>query len=234
MKGNNSVSVFPLQSLIFTVMLTFLCCIFSACASGADRKSRRESLFTVASPQEAVYNGRQQAISYLYAGEGKPDIVYYASQRDRAEDRRGSRTAPLDAGRYYVRLIRPGTGKAQNTREFYAEFIILKRPVRIQARENQQAVYNGDPKRVQASAEPAVSLSFSYYPNRELLEAAKSSAADTPQGQSTITRTFRGYRRIETAPSEQGTYYVWIYFGGDKNHESASAEVEFTILPPGE
>ena len=47
-----------------------------------------------------------------------------------------------------------------------------------------------------------------------------------------LAEIFRGYKRVERAPTEQGTYYVLVYFSGDKNHEPAKAKVEFTILPP--
>ena len=114
------------------------------------------------------------------------------------------------------------------------KFLQIKRPVNIVAEETQFAIFNGDPKRIRAASEPAVTLSFSYYPNLELLETAKKSAINNPPGQSTVTQTFAGYRRVDRAPSEMGTYYVWIYYPGDKNNESASVDVEFTILPPRE
>ena len=239
MKKNNSCGVFPKLFLFGAILLT-ASGLFFACASskvhhtGQEQEYEFEYLFEVKSPQEVIYNGLPHAISYIYTGTEKPDIIYYTSSMDQAEDRRGSRTDPTDSGTYYVRLIRPGTGKNTPAKEFYAIFIILKRPVNIEAEESQFAVFNGDPKRIRASAIPNVALSFSYYPNMELLETAKKSAANNPPGQSTFTRTFAGYRRIDRAPSEQGTYYVWIYYPGDKNNESASLDVEFTILPPRE
>jgi hypothetical protein len=87
---------------------------------------------------------------------------------------------------------------------------------------------------VQAEAEPPVLLSYFYYPNQELRDTAVRAAEETVRS-GNIARPaveFRGYRRVDRAPIEQGTYYVWIYFPGDENHLSTSANVEFTILPP--
>lgn len=225
------------RTFVSIAMLLIAAGFFSACASETEAVSQeieKTYLFEVESPQQVWYNGKPQAISYLYTGETKPDIIYYNSQSDQAEDRRGSRADPVNAGAYFVRLIRPGSDKTAPVKEFYAMFIIQKRPVKIEAEKPQAAVYDGNPKRIHATAEPAVPLSFSYYPNLELMETAKKSAAETSPGQSTFTQTFRGYRRIDRAPTEQGTYYVWIHYPGDENNESASLDVVFTILPPAE
>lgn len=209
---------------------------FFACASkpaiAADEEPEEVYIFEVTSPQYLVYSGKPQAISYLYTGEEQPDIVYFTSETDRAEDRRGSRSDPVKPGVYYVRLIRPAKGRNNPAKEYFAEFYILRCPVVIKAEKTQKAVYNGDPKRIQASVEPDLPLAYSYYPNLELMEAAKKSAEETHPGQNTITQTFKGYRRVDRAPSEPGTYYVWIYFPGNETYRPASADVEFIILPP--
>lgn len=227
-------SVF-LRAFIFFGVLPVIFAALSACASSGSSMIDEDELafpLEVPSPQDVVYNGRPQRISYTYEGEGRPEIIYYLSSSDLAEDRRGSRAEPVNSGTYYVRLIRPSKGRNTPPREFYAVLNILKQPVRIRVLRKQEAIYNGDPKRVEAVSEPYKPLAFSYFPNQELLEAAKKTSADTPPGQSvTITHTFKGYRRIDMAPSEQGTYYVWIYYPGDRNYQSASVEVEFTILP---
>ena len=232
------------NSLGKTLLILAIAGIISACASAfvsgsktapAGKEDKDEvQLFEVRSPQELVYNGKPQGIPYLYNGQDKIDITYFTSPRDRMDDRRGTQSEPVDVGIYYVRLIRPGKGKTVPAKEVFANLNIVKRPVKITAAKTQEAVYDGDPKRIQAAAEPSVSLSYSYYPNLELLETAKKSTAETPQGQSTITQTFRGYRRIDRAPSEPGTYYVWIYYPGDNNNETASLDVVLTIFPPEE
>jgi hypothetical protein len=231
-----------LWGLVIAVTLPALIGIYSACASSApgDVKSNTNEkkeqddifLFEVRSPQDLVYNGKRQAISYLFTGEGKPDIVYYTSQKDRTEDRGGSRTDPMNAGTYYVRLLRPGKGKTIPAKEFFAILNIKKHPVKIEGVKIQEALFDGNPKRVEASVEPQVPLAYSYYPNAELMEAAKKSASETSPGQNTMVQSFRGYRRIDTPPSEPGTYYVWIYYPGGDNYDEATLDVVFTILPP--
>ena len=225
-----------------TLLILAITGIISACASVSGSKTAQAGkedkedvqLFEVRSPQELVYNGKPQGIRYLYNGHDKIDITYFDSPRDRMDDRRGTQSEPVDVGTYYVRLIRPGRGNTVPVKEVFANLSIVKRPVKITAAKYQEALYDGDPKRIQATVEPSVSLSFSYYPNLELLETAKKSTTETTPGQSTITQSFRGYRRIDRAPSEPGTYYVWIYYAGDNNNESASLEVELTIIPPEE
>ena len=233
-----------LPGLIIALTLPIAAGILTACASPAPapvsaghniappQEQEELYLFEVRSPQDLVYNGKKQGISYYFTGDGKPDIVYYTSQKDRAEDREGSRTDPVDAGTYYVRLVRPARGKTIPAEEFFAILNIKKLPVKIEAAKTQQAVYDGNPKRVEALATPQLPLSFSYYPNTELMETAKRSASEAEPGQNTMVQSFRGYKRINTAPIEQGTYYVWIYYPGDDNHEAASLDVEFTIVPP--
>ena len=218
-----------LRALVLSALLMLL---FSACAGG--KASLRNPRLFVDSPQEAVYNGQAQAISVRYTGEKAPEILYYPSPEARKEGRAGSSGAPVRAGTYYVRVRYPGGNGHGPAEEVLAELRIHKRPVKIQAEEVQAAYYNGDPKRVLARAQPHVPLSYSYYPNRELRETAQRTEREAATANSgrAPSGTFSGYRRVERAPVEQGTYYVWVYFPGDDNHEPAHADVEFTILPP--
>ncbi|MCL2319044.1 MAG: hypothetical protein FWC45_03085 [Treponema sp.] len=182
----------------------------------------------VPSPQEAVYDGEPHPLSFTFSGEPRPEVVYYPSAPDRDADRYGSYAPPIQAGTYYVRISLPGE-------DIYGELRILRRPVTIAAAAFQQAVYDGNPKRVEAAVQPPVPLSYSYYPNRELRDAAINAAEEINQNEDftrSLTETFRGYKRVERAPIELGTYYVWIYFPGDENNKSAQANVEFTIVPP--
>ena len=191
----------------------------------------------VKSSQELVYNGKPQPVSFHYIGEKVPIVIYYHSPEARKEGREGSSSAPVRAGTYYVRVvIYPGEHEHIPVEEVFVEYRILKQPVKIEAEEFQEAFYNGNPKRIQARADPPVPLSYSYYPNRELMETAQRSVEESAlRGNSAprpITETYRGYRRVERAPIERGIYYVWIYYPGDENHEAAHANVEFTILAP--
>ena len=225
-----------LRALAFAAFPLFLTGVFPSCASGKTTVIEKQGIqLIVNSPQEAVYNGEPQPISFYYTGEEDPDIIYYPSREARKEDREGSSTTPVQAGTYYVYLRHPGGNEDVSGEEILAEYQILKRPVKIETEEKQQAHYDGNPKRVQARAEPPVSLSYSYYPNRELRETAQRAVRETASRRDStkrLTQTFRGYRRVERAPVEQGIYYVWIFFPGDNNHEAAHANVEFTILPP--
>ena len=228
-----------LKTLVLTGMLLGGVWFLSACAGGnaagggAGTNQSGEALTRVLTPQEVVYNGKPQSISYQYTGSVPLDIVYYSSIRDRTDDRRGSRTAPVNAGTYYVRVRRPGTS-AFPARDFPVELRILKLPVKIEAARTQEDFYNGNQKRIQAEANPPVTLSYSYYPTLELRNLAMRAATEGPQGNSsrTLAEESRRYNRVDRAPTEQGTYYVWIYFPGDDNHEAASASVDFTINPP--
>ena len=198
-------------------------------ASGTAEEAVKAFPLIVPSPQEAVYNGQPQQFYFSYDGEEVPELAFYHSPEARAMYKDGSSAAPVNAGTYYV-LVRLAY------EEVFAEFRILKCPVKIEAAEIQEARYNGDPKRVQVSAEPDVPLSYFYYPNPEFREEAVRTARENLSRGNTAQRPrteFRGYRRVDRAPIEQGTYYVWVYFPGDENHEAASANIEFTILPPG-
>ena len=75
----------------------------------------------VKSSQETVYNGKPQPISFHYTGEKEPGIIYYLSPEARKEGREGSSTAPVQAGTYYVRVIRyPGGNEHISVEEVFA------------------------------------------------------------------------------------------------------------------
>jgi len=190
--------------------------------------------YNVPSPQVTVYNGTSQPIYYYCSGGDEPSIVYYLTPESRDAGRVGSTAAPVSAGFYYVRVKFP-----RYASEFYAEYRIQKSPVAIRTEGKQSARYNGDPQRIIARAEPAVPLNYSYYPNLGLRDSAVNSARLPGSEESSragysrsFSQTFDGYRRVDRAPIEQGTYYVWVFFPGDVNYEAAEAFVEFEILPP--
>ena len=223
-----------------TILMGLIFIVFSACAGGkavvteiAGEEMRESPRLIVKSSQEAVYNGKPQPISFQYAGDEEPDIIYYPSVEARKENRGGSSAAPVRAGTYFVRVRYPGGNEHPVPEEALAEYRIIRSPVKIETGEIQRAFYNGNPKRVQAETVPPVPLSYSYYPNRQLRETAQKAARESAVKNSgpPPTRSYKGYRRVERAPIEPGTYYVWICFPGDENHEPAHANVEFTILP---
>ena len=228
------------MAALFSACLAALCIlVFPGCAGSAAStgsagsttgghapvKEKQETpSLTVKSPQEAIYNGKALPITFSYTGEDRPEVIYYLSRRALEEQRGGSYTAPSETGVYYV-LVRC------LYEELTLEYRILKCPVRIRAAPIQEAIFNGSPKRIQAEADPPVPLSFSYYPNRELRDAAIKAERENASDRVEQTEIFKGYRRVDRAPNMQGTYYVWIYYPGDKNHEAAQANVLFTILP---
>ena len=234
-----------LKLLVFTALPMLFAPILFSCSSEKASVTNTETVtetenqgiprLTIDLFQEVVYNGKPQPILFHYTGDEKPEIIYYPSPEARKEDRYGSFTAPIRAGVYYVWVRCPVKNKKVPVEEAFPEYRILKCPVKIEAEKIQEAFYNGDPKRVRATAEPSVPLSYIYYPNEKLRDIAQKSAREAAAKANTTglpTRSFIGYRRVERAPIEQGTYYVWVYFPGDENHKPAEANVEFTIRPP--
>jgi len=227
-------------AVLFSAGITVLCIqTFSGCAGSAAstdsaasntashapvKEKQKEPSLTIQSPQETIYSGKALPITFSYDGEDHPEVFYYLSLRALEEQRGGSYMAPTETGLYYV-LVRC------LYEELTLEYRILKRPVKIFAAPFQEAVFNGSPKRIQAEADSQVPLSYSYYPNRELRDAAIKAEKENAANRVELTEIFRGYRRVDRAPTEQGTYYVWIYYPGDKNHEAAHANVQFTIHP---
>jgi hypothetical protein len=160
-------------------------------------------------------------------------VVYYASEDDRRSGHGGTRDVPVNAGHYSVKVERPaGNGYAAGT-DVMLEYHIKKADVLINADARQSASYHGDPKRVAASAEPPLPLSFSYYPTPEARQAAVRALSEPgEESRSTVSTVLRGFRRVERAPIEQGTYYAVVYFPGDDNYNLAYTEIDLTIGPP--
>ena len=210
--------------------------LFHSCAGGAmtaaentqperpdaPEEPRQSHSLIVPSPQELYFNGNRQPLKVEYSGDDDPEIIYYPTPRARDEERGGSYSAPARVGAYFA-LVRCRYGEAR------AELRIVKRKVIISAESNQEAVYNGNPKRVQVEVDPPLTVFFSYYPNRELMESAI--AAEKQNSGMSFSQTLQGYRRVERAPTEPGIYYVWIYYPGDENNTAAEATVTFRILP---
>jgi hypothetical protein len=183
--------------------------------------------------QEVVYNGRPQPIEARAEINIPLEVIYYPSPTARYFDEEGYANAPVESGIYYAKIKRPAWNEYARGEDTDVEYHIKKARVDIIAEESQIAVYNGDPKRVTASAEPAVLLSFSYYPNAEVAHAAiRALAQPDADSSSSVAAALRGLKRVERSPIEQGLYYVVVYFPGDDNYHLAYKEVEFTIGPP--
>jgi hypothetical protein len=183
--------------------------------------------------QEAVYNGRPQPIEARADIDVPLEVIYYPSPTARYFDEEGYDDAPVNAGVYYAKIRWPSRNGYAQGEDVDVEYHIKKATVEIIAEESQSAVYNGDPKRVTASAEPAVSLSFSYYPNADVAGAAiRALAQPGTDTQSGVSVALRGLKRVERSPIEQGIYYVVVYFSGDNNYYLAYRQIKFTIGPP--
>jgi hypothetical protein len=231
-----------LFKLFVPAVLSWVCLIsLAACKTLGDESddgTTVESLKSapeIVSPlyQEAIYNGRPQPIEAKAEIDAPLQVIYYPSAAARWFDEDGYDYAPVETGVYYARIKRPSWNGYDRGEDVDVEYHIKKATVEIIADEGQNAAYNGDPKRVIASAEPDVPLSFSYYPNanvaRAAIRALAQPDADTRSG---ISAALSGLKRVERAPIEQGVYYVVVYFPGDDNYHLAYKEVKFTIDPP--
>ncbi|MCL2834294.1 MAG: hypothetical protein FWD78_14070 [Treponema sp.] len=189
-------------------------------------------VITVSPYQEAVFTGSPLTITAYCESPVPLIITYYSSRDDYWMIRGGFFDGPVEPGTYYVNINSApgyGYGPAGDT---LVEFCIKKAPVTITAEALQSAPYNGSPRRVLALAEPDVQLSYSYYPNAQLQQAALE-AFLRPDGnvQSSLSSALQNFTRVERAPVEQGVYYVLVFFPGNARYEPACAEVEFTIGP---
>ncbi|AEF81678.1 hypothetical protein TREAZ_3012 [Leadbettera azotonutricia ZAS-9] len=183
--------------------------------------------------QEVVYSGQPQPLEARAEVDVPLEVIYYPSPTARWFDEDRYDEVPVNTGVYYAKIRRPSWNGYAQGEDVEAEYHIKKATVEIIAEGIQRAAYNGDPKRVVASAEPDVPLSFSYYPNANAARAAiRALAQPDADARSGVSAALSGLRRVERAPIEQGAYYVVVYFPGDDNHNLAYREVVFTIGPP--
>jgi hypothetical protein len=166
-------------------------------------------IITSATYQHTLYNGKPQPIDVQAAKPGALFSVTYFSSKDALEQNEGGVSeVPSGVGAYYARIERPaGNGYAVG-RPIPVEYYIQKAFVTIQAEEKQEALYDGQPKRVSASAEPPVPLVITYYPVS--MQNLNATSAEAPTG--------------------PGIYRVIISFVGDENYRPASKDVEFSIV----
>ena len=184
----------------------------------------------VSTLQETFYNGSPQAIQARCEQQIPLIITYYPNAEDYRKIRNEFYNPPSEPGTYFVSVnCARGYGYA-DINDILVEYRIKKGIVRITADRVQSAVYNGNPRRVQAAADPAVPLSYSYYPNIEVMKTAVE-AFVRPDNQQTLSSVLQRFKRVESAPTEQGVYYVLIYFNGNDRYEPVYSEVEFTINP---
>jgi hypothetical protein len=205
-----------ITGFVSTVLLTGA---LTVCGSG-EKNLEEPPIITSATHQHTLYTGKPQGIEAKAIREGAAPFVitYYPSLAALEKDEGGTTQAPSAVGDYFVRIERPaGNGYARG-RDIPVEFHLQKAFVTITAEEKQQAVYDGQPKAVQARADAPVDLVFTYFP----------SAAARQQGVAGNGQPVSG--GSSQAPAEAGVYYVVVSFPGDGNYRDAAKDVELAIV----
>jgi hypothetical protein len=179
--------------------------------------------------QSAVYSGESQPISIHISEEDAPLVITYFDSLEALEQEKDAKSeAPVEGGLYYVRIERPEGNGYDAGDSLIVEYRIEPKEVYIIAEDRQEAIYDGNPKRIKAAADAPVPLSYSYFPNRESMLTVFRRAEVQSERRSNVPR---GYTRVERPPIEPGTYYVLVYYNGDRNYQSVSKEIGFTIKP---
>jgi len=187
-------------------------------------------LITAAVVQEKAYNGRPQSVTASCEPDIPLVIAYYNNPDDYWRIQNGFYDPPAEPGNYFVSVnCAPGYGYVLD-HDILVDFRIVRAPVRLTADRFQSSVFNGNPRRVQVNADPVVPLSYSYYPTRSLRQAAYE-AFMRPESERSLTSALQGFTRVESAPTEPGTYFVFVYFYGNDRYERACMEIDFEITP---
>ena len=185
--------------------------------------------------QETVYSGVPQPIMVRASPENAfPVIIIYYLSRDNLLNRLGGTAeSPALPGIYYVHVDVPPLYGYVTGSDVVVVYHIKRAPVLIIADPVQYAAFNGDPQRITASAEPYVTLNFSYFPTSELRQIAMDALLNPGAvTEASLSRALSPFRRVPIAPSNQGTYFVLVHFPGDDLFEPAMKEVTFIIGPP--
>jgi hypothetical protein len=168
-------------------------------------------IITSATYQHTLYNGKPQPIDARAAKDDTAPfiITYFPHEEALLKNEGGTTEPPTAVGSYYARIERPaGNGYAAG-RAIPVEYSIQKAFVNIRAEEKQEALYDGAPQRISASADVPVELVIRYYPSEEAR-----SADSAPGG----------------PPVEPGIYFVTVSYDGDEHYRPASKDVEFSII----
>jgi hypothetical protein len=188
-------------------------CFFIAGLGGCGTGKALEDppIITSATHQHTLYNGKPQPIEAAAAKPGAPFVItYFPSLEALERNEGGTLEAPAAVGDYYARIERPAGNGYAGGRPIPVEYHIQKGFVTITAGEKQEAVYDGAPKQISASADPPVPLVITYYPG------------GTPSGGAAGPA-------LEGPPAGPGLYYVKVSYPGDENYRGASKDVEFSI-----
>ncbi|MDR0997712.1 MAG: hypothetical protein LBL70_01480 [Treponema sp.] len=167
--------------------------------------------------QEVFYNGEAQPLEA--AGDGAPlALTYFSSEELLLRDEGGSAEAPVEVGRYFVRIERPEGNGFSRGREQVVEYRIKKAPVNIIARAVQEFRGDGREKPILASADVPVTLIIVYYDANRT-----GTAAQTRDPAAGIALALPG------PPSAPGSYLVRVSFPGDSHYLEALKDVQLII-----
>ena len=186
------------------VPATFTILVFAACLSKQPLEDA--PIITSSTYQHTLYNGRGQPIEAKASKEGAPPpvITYFRSEEDLHADRDGSSEAPVEVGKYYVRIRRPAGNGYKAGNDITVEYHLQKALVTISAEEKQEFMYDGKPKPVVFSVDQNVEPGVAYY----------RSSSEQP---------------LNGPPAERGLYLVIISYNGDAHHLGSSKRVELAI-----
>jgi hypothetical protein len=198
-----------------------------SCASPKEAVVRQEDVFpeTLKTPppvsipayQEAFYNGEAQPIEAA-GGDAPLAITYFPSEELLLWDEGGSAEAPMEVGRYFVKVEQSEGNGFSRGQELVVEYQIKKAPVNIIARAVQEFRRDGREKPILASADAPVTLTIVYY------DANKTGTAAQTRGPGADTAL-----ALPGPPSAPGYYLVRVSFPGDSHYLEALKDVQLII-----
>jgi hypothetical protein len=167
--------------------------------------------------QEVFYNGKSQPRNAA-SGDAPLALTYFPSEELLLRDEGGTLEAPVEVGRYFVK-VRQIEGKGfSRGRELVVEYRIQKAPVNIIARAVQEFRRDGREKPITASADVPVALTIVYYDANKTGTAAQTGG---PGAASSLA--------LPGPPSAPGYYLVRISFPGDEHYLEALKDVQLII-----
>jgi hypothetical protein len=173
---------------------------------------------TVPAYQEVFYNGKAQPIDAAGAGDAPLALTYFPSKELLLRDEGGALEAPLEVGRYFVKVQQIQGNGFSRGRELVVEYRIRKAPVNIIAKAVQEFRRDGREKPIAASADVPVTLTIVYYDANKTGTAAQTGG---PGAASSLA--------LPGPPSAPGYYLVRVSFPGDSHYLEALKDVQLII-----
>jgi hypothetical protein len=167
--------------------------------------------------QEVFYNGQSQPINAA-SGDAPLALTYFPSEEFLLRDEGGLAEAPVEVGRYFVKVEQIEGKGFRRGRELVVEYRIRKAPVNIIAKVVQEFRRDGREKPVAASADVPVTLTILYY------DATKTGTLAQTGGSDAVSSL-----ALPGPPSAPGYYLVRISFPGDDHYLAALKDVQLII-----